>query len=94
MPVNRPNLSERAFAAQMREQEIKAAQKAAHERGVKLSDFEKKVARQAKWERLGTEKHFYSQSGLGSPPWEQNLIRWALVVFAIGLGAVVLFKVL
>ncbi|NHB75572.1 DUF1682 domain-containing protein [Rhodobacter calidifons] len=94
MPVNRPNLRNKALAAQLREQEIKAARKAAKERGVKLSDYERKLARDAKWEKLGAEKQFYSQSGLGPPPWEQKLTRWALVVFAIGLGAIVLLRVM
>ena len=92
--VKRPKLHEKMVAAQMRDDAIKAAQKATQEQGVKLSDYETKVARDAKWDRLGSEKHYYSQSGQGMPPWEQNLIRWALVVFAIGLGAIVLLRTL
>jgi hypothetical protein len=81
--VKRPNLRDRTLAARLREDTIKAAQKAAQESGIELSNYEKNIARQSKWERLGAEKNFYSQSGLGSAPWEQKLLKLALLVFLL-----------
>ena len=73
--VKRPKLADKMIAAQMRDRAIQDAQKATRESGAKLSEYEKKIARQAKWEQRGAEKVYFNQSGQGIPPWEQSLQR-------------------
>lgn len=81
----RPNLKRSMIEAQCREREILEAQKDKPN----LSKYEKKVAKQAKWERRAAESNYYSRSGLGPAPWQQEFSRWAVLVFVIGLAVIV-----
>jgi len=72
----RPNLKRKMEVARAKEDALKR-------KGATLTNEQKKDLQKAVTERRAAETIYYSASGQGHAPWQLQLQRWGLALFAV-----------